>query len=145
MNTSIVKSLGLLVVSVIIFPSIAWANVEGNNTPEVEQPYEAAPTAPATLPIETVSNKPVELEKISTVNHIKQAVSTVKQLKKNDGNEKKGGLPTDSNLRLAIILGIIGVACLITETLIGGGIFGLAGAILIVVGLVFLILWAVNQ
>lgn len=143
MKMSILKSVGLLLVSAILFPTISNANVEGNMTPSMDATVEAAPVAAAPASVEV---KSTVVEKVSTIKSIKEVVSTVKAIKKNESVEKKGGLPSDSNLRLAIILGIIGIACLLLEALIGlGGVFWIIGSILLVVALVFLILWAVNQ
>jgi hypothetical protein len=142
---SILKSVGLLLVSAILFPTIANANVEGNTTPFMDVTVEVAPIAVAPAPA-SVEVKPTVVEKVSTIKAVKEVVSTVKAIKKNESVEKKGGLPSDSNLRLAIILGLIGIACLLLEALIGlGGVFWIIGSILLIVALVFLILWAVNQ
>ena len=66
------------------------------------------------------------------------------QFKKQDASAARGGL--DSNLRSAILFGLVGLILLAFSGLSGvGGLFAVLGAISIIVGLVFLVLWLLDQ
>ncbi|RZL07036.1 MAG: hypothetical protein EOO62_17760 [Hymenobacter sp.] len=63
------------------------------------------------------------------------------QLKQRDASAARGGL--DGNLRSAILFGLIGLLLLILGSV--ANIFAVLGAISLVVGIVFLVLWLLDQ
>ncbi|RZK10438.1 MAG: hypothetical protein EOO56_29245 [Hymenobacter sp.] len=66
------------------------------------------------------------------------------QPKKQDASAARGGL--DSNLRSAILFGLVGLILLAFSGISGiGGVFAVLGSIAIIVGLVFLVLWLLDQ
>jgi Flp pilus assembly protein TadB len=67
--------------------------------------------------------------------------SQAPQLKQRDASAARGGL--DSNLRSAILFGLVGLIVLLFASV--NGIFGVIGTILLIIGLVFLVLWVLDQ
>ncbi len=63
------------------------------------------------------------------------------QLKKQDASAARGGL--DSNLRSAILFGLIGLILLLFSGV--SAVFYIVGTILLIIGLVFLVLWLLDQ
>ena len=63
------------------------------------------------------------------------------QLKKQDASAARGGL--DSNLRSAILFGLIGLILLLFSGV--SSVFYIVGTILLIIGLVFLVLWLLDQ
>jgi hypothetical protein len=63
------------------------------------------------------------------------------QLKQQDARAARGGL--DSNLRSAILFGLVGLIVLLFTGV--SNIFGVVGTILLIIGLVFLVLWLLDQ
>jgi Flp pilus assembly protein TadB len=67
--------------------------------------------------------------------------SRAPQLKQQDASAARGGI--DGNLRSAILFGLIGLIVLLFSGV--NAIFGIVGTILLIVGLVFLVLWVLDQ
>ncbi|TVT40690.1 hypothetical protein FNT36_14595 [Hymenobacter setariae] len=67
--------------------------------------------------------------------------SQAPQLKQRDASAARGGL--DGNLRSAVLFGLIGLIVLLFSGV--NAIFGIVGTILLVIGLVFLVLWLLDQ
>jgi hypothetical protein len=136
--------------AVLVMPFLANANSETNSAPQSDAVVVES-SAPASVVELTNTNVEKKSNPVSNVVQskkqvIKDVVSKIKEVKKSEKADKANGLPSDKNLKFAIIFGIIGVACLLLEAIIGlGGAFWIIGSILLVVALVFLILWAVNQ
>jgi hypothetical protein len=63
------------------------------------------------------------------------------QLKQQDARAARGGL--DGNLRSAILFGLVGLIVLLFAGV--SQIFGIVGTILLIVGLIFLVLWLLDQ
>ena len=63
------------------------------------------------------------------------------QFKQRDASAARGGL--DSNLRSAILFGLIGLIVLLFSGV--SAVFGIVGTILLIIGLVFLVLWVLDQ
>ncbi|RZL03336.1 MAG: hypothetical protein EOO62_21595 [Hymenobacter sp.] len=63
------------------------------------------------------------------------------QLKKQDARAARGGL--DSNLRSAILFGLIGLIVLLFSGV--SNVFAILGTIFLIIGLVFLVLWVLDQ
>lgn len=63
------------------------------------------------------------------------------QFKKHDAAAARGGL--DSNLRSALLFGLIGLILLLFSGV--NAVFYIVGTILLIVGLVFLVLWLLDQ
>lgn len=63
------------------------------------------------------------------------------QLKKQDASAARGGL--DSNLRSAILFGLIGLILVLLSTV--SNIFAILGTVAFVIAVVFLILWLLDQ
>ncbi|MFD1871548.1 hypothetical protein [Hymenobacter bucti] len=67
--------------------------------------------------------------------------SHMPQLKQRDASAARGGL--DGNLRSALLFGLIGIILLLFSGV--SNIFGILGTILLIIGLVFLVLWLLDQ
>lgn len=95
-------------------------------------------TAPPTKPKLNLVQR-LALKKVAK--KLDKVAARMPQLKQREASAARGGL--DGNLRNAILFGAIG---LILE-LLGGiaGIFYVIGTILIVIGLIFLLLWLLDQ
>lgn len=118
-------------------------------------PVVAAPVAVATVPVATAASvasvpatKPaaklnlvqrLALRKITK--KLGKLTAQVPQLKKQDASTARGGL--DSNLRSAILFGLIGLILLLFSGI--SAVFYVVGTILLVIGLVFLVLWLIDQ
>lgn len=135
------KSFTIGMAALLFVPTSIFASVmEGNTAPSVESSEVVAAPAPA-----AVENK-VTLSPSTPVATVKEVVKTIKTVKKSNAVEKTEGLPSDKNLKFAVLFAIIGLACLILAALIdGSGVIWTIGSILLLVALIFLILWAVNQ
>ena len=94
----------------------------------------AAPTTPKPTLVQRLALRKItkKLDKMAT---------QLPQLKKQDASAARGGL--DSNLRSAILFGAIGLILLILGSV--SNIFAVFGAIALVVGVVFLVLWLLDQ
>lgn len=148
MKKSILTFAKAISFAVLAMPFLANANSETNSAPQSDAVVVES-TAPATV----VEAAPAVEKKSNVVKNIvsnkkqeiKEVVKKIKELKKSEKADKANGLPSDSNLKFAILFGIIGLACLILAGVALGNIFWAIGSILLIVALVFLILWAVNQ
>lgn len=67
--------------------------------------------------------------------------SRTPQLKQHDASAARGGL--DGNLRSALLFGLIGIILLLFSGV--SSVFGILGTILLIIGLVFLVLWLLDQ
>jgi len=67
--------------------------------------------------------------------------SQAPQLKQRDASAARGGL--DGNLRSALLFGLIGIILLLFSGV--SSVFGILGTILLIIGLVFLVLWLLDQ
>lgn len=72
---------------------------------------------------------------------IDKLTANAPQLKQRDASAARGGL--DSNLRSAILFGLIGLIVLLFSGV--SAVFGIVGTILLIIGLVFLVLWVLDQ
>lgn len=94
----------------------------------------AAPTAPKPNLVQRLA-----LRKITK--KLDKMASQLPQLKKQDASAARGGL--DSNLRSALLFGLIGIILLLFTGV--SNVFGIVGTILLIIGLVFLVLWLLDQ
>jgi hypothetical protein len=63
------------------------------------------------------------------------------QLKQRDASAARGGI--EGNLRSALLFGLIGIILLLFSGV--SSVFGILGTILLIIGLVFLVLWLLDQ
>lgn len=112
---------------------IAAAEV-ASATPVAAAPAAKAATAPKLNLVQRLALRKVakKLDKLT---------AQAPQLKKRDASAARGGL--DSNLRSAILFGLVGLIVLLFAGV--SWIFGTIGTILLIVGLVFLVLWLLDQ
>lgn len=119
------------------------------------QPAAAAPAPVATMPAAApspVASSPaaqpapklnlvqrLALHKITK--KLDKLTAQVPQLKKHDASAARGGL--DSNLRSAILFGLVGLIVLLFSGV--SNVFAILGTILLIIGLVFLVLWVLDQ
>jgi hypothetical protein len=94
----------------------------------------AAPTAPKPNLVQRLA-----LRKITK--KLDKMASQLPQIKKQDASAARGGL--DSNLRSALLFGLIGIILLLFTGV--SNVFGILGTILLIIGLVFLVLWLLDQ
>jgi F0F1-type ATP synthase assembly protein I len=99
----------------------------------------AAPAAKATTAPKPNLVQRLALRKITK--KIDKLTAQMPQLKKQDASAARGGL--DSNLRSAILFGLVGLIVLLFAGV--SPVFGVVGTILLIVGLVFLVLWLLDQ
>lgn len=115
---------------------------------------EAAPLATAVAPAPAVAAAPqaktASAPKLNLVQRLTlrkitkkldKLASQAPQLKKRDASTARGGL--DGNLRSAILFGLIGLIVLLFSGV--SSVFGIVGTILLIIGLVFLVLWLLDQ
>ena len=110
-------------------------------TSEVPAPV-AAPvaTTPAAKPAPKLNLvQRLALHKITK--KLDKLTAQVPQLKKHNADAARGGL--DSNLRSAILFGLVGLIVLLFSSV--SNIFAIVGTILLIIGLVFLVLWVLDQ
>lgn len=105
----------------------------------------AAPIATTPAPKTAAAAPKLNLVQRMALNKITKKIdkltSQAPQLKKRDASAARGGL--DSNLRSAILFGLVGLIVLLFAGV--SWIFGTIGTILLIVGLVFLVLWLLDQ
>lgn len=102
----------------------------------------AAPvaTAPAAKPAPKFNvMQRLALRKITK--KLDKLTAQLPQLKKQDASAARGGL--DSNLRSAILFGLIGLIVLLFSGV--SNVFAILGTIFLIIGLVFLVLWVLDQ
>jgi Flp pilus assembly protein TadB len=99
----------------------------------------AAPQAKATPAPRLNLAQRLALHKITK--KLDKLASQAPQLKQRDASAARGGL--DSNLRSAILFGLIGLIVLLFSGV--SAVFGIVGTILLIIGLVFLVLWVLDQ
>ena len=100
-------------------------------------PVAVAPAAKPALKLNLVQR--LAIHKITK--KLDKLTAQLPQLKKQDASAARGGL--DSNLRSAILFGAIGLIVLLFSSI--NWVFATVGAILLIVGLVFLVLWLLDQ
>ena len=110
------------------------------STPAAATPaVAAAPAAKATPAPKPNLVQRLALRKITK--KLDKLTAQMPQLKKQDARAARGGL--DSNLRSAILFGLVGLIVLLFAGV--SPVFGVVGTILLIVGLVFLVLWLLDQ
>jgi len=107
--------------------------------PAVASTPAAAPAAKATPAPKPNLVQRLALRKITK--KLDKLTAQMPQLKKQDARAARGGL--DSNLRSAILFGLVGLIVLLFAGV--SPVFGVVGTILLIVGLVFLVLWLLDQ
>jgi F0F1-type ATP synthase assembly protein I len=107
-----------------------------------------APTAPAVAAAPqakaATAPKPNLVQRLALrkiTKKLDKLASQAPQLKQRDASAARGGL--DSNLRSAILFGLVGLIVLLFAGV--SPVFGVVGTILLIVGLVFLVLWLLDQ
>ncbi len=109
---------------------------------------DVAPTSPAMAAAPQAKTAPapklnlaqrLALRKITK--KLDKLASQAPQLKQHDASAARGGL--DGNLRSAILFGLIGLIVLLFSGV--SAVFGIVGTILLIIGLVFLVLWVLDQ
>jgi hypothetical protein len=115
-------------------PAAPIAAEVASATPVAAAPAAKAATAPKLNLVQRLALRKVakKLDKLT---------AQAPQLKKRDASAARGGL--DSNLRSAILFGLVGLIVLLFAGV--SWIFGTIGTILLIVGLVFLVLWLLDQ
>jgi len=105
-----------------------------------------APAAPAVAAAPQATPAPklnlaqrLALRKITK--KLDKLASQAPQLKQRDASAARGGL--DGNLRSALLFGLIGIILLLFSGV--SSVFGIVGTILLIIGLVFLVLWLLDQ
>ncbi|MGI4740421.1 MAG: hypothetical protein ACRYG7_35055 [Janthinobacterium lividum] len=122
--------------------------------PSVASVVPSAPTVAAVAPIAPLAAAPVakraSAPKLNLVQRLALRKVTKKldkltaqlpQLKKQDASAARGGL--DGNLRSALLFGLVGLILLLFSGV--ADIFAILGTILLIIGLVFLVLWLLDQ
>jgi hypothetical protein len=108
-------------------------------------PATAAPTIAAVPPAEAAPAPKLNLVQRLALRKVAKKLdkltAQVPQLKKHDAAAARGGL--DSNLRSALLFGLIGLILLLFSGV--SPAFYIVGTILLIVGLVFLVLWLLDQ
>jgi hypothetical protein len=99
----------------------------------------AAPQAKAAAAPKLNLGQRLALRKITK--KLDKLASQAPQLKQRDASAARGGL--DGNLRSAILFGLIGLIVLLFSGV--SAVFGIVGTILLIIGLVFLVLWVLDQ
>ena len=129
-------------------PAQPAATVAVQPAPAAAQVAPVATTAPAVAAAPQAKASPapklnlaqrLALHKITK--KLDKLASRAPQLKQQDASAARGGI--DGNLRSAILFGLIGLIVLLFSGV--NAIFGIVGTILLIVGLVFLVLWVLDQ
>jgi hypothetical protein len=97
-------------------------------------PQAKAATAPKLTLVQRLA-----LRKISK--KLDKLASQAPQLKQRDASAARGGI--EGNLRSALLFGLIGIILLLFSGV--SSVFGILGTILLIIGLVFLVLWLLDQ
>ncbi|MGI4862548.1 MAG: hypothetical protein ACRYFZ_01400 [Janthinobacterium lividum] len=119
-------------------PAVAAASVPAAAVPtEVAAPVATAPTAKPAPKFNVMQR--LALRKITK--KLDKLTAQLPQLKKQDASAARGGL--DSNLRSAILFGLIGLIVLLFSGV--SNVFAILGTIFLIIGLVFLVLWVLDQ
>lgn len=120
---------------------VATAPVAAQAAPAAAAP-EVAPATPAAKAVTAPKlNQVQRLALRKVAKKLDKLTAQAPQLKKRDASAARGGL--DSNLRSAILFGLVGLIVLLFAGV--SWIFGTIGTILLIVGLVFLVLWLLDQ
>jgi len=111
----------------------------------VAAPAVAAPAVAATPPAPAAKapkpNFGQRLALRTVTKKLDKLTAKLPQLKQQDARAARGGL--DGNLRSAILFGLVGLIVLLFAGV--SQIFGIVGTILLIVGLIFLVLWLLDQ
>lgn len=121
---------------------VAAAPVVAHAAPAATEAAPAVAAAPAAKA--TTAPKPNLVQRLALrkiTKKIDKLTAQMPQLKKQDARAARGGL--DSNLRSAILFGLVGLIVLLFAGV--SPVFGVVGTILLIVGLVFLVLWLLDQ
>lgn len=118
-------------------------------TPSAPTEVAAAPVAPiAAAPVAKSAATPqpklnlvqrLALRKVAK--KLDKLTAKAPQFKQRDASAARGGL--DGNLRSAILFGLVGLIVLLFSGV--SAVFGIVGTILLIIGLVFLVLWLLDQ
>jgi hypothetical protein len=103
-----------------------------------------AAVAPQASAAATPAPKPNLVQRLALrkiTKKLDKLASQMPQLKKQDASAARGGL--DGNLRSALLFGLIGIILLLFSGV--SNVFGILGTILLIIGLVFLVLWLLDQ
>lgn len=104
----------------------------------------AAPQAKAEAPVAAPAPKLNLVQRLAlrkVAKKLDKLTAKAPQFKQRDASAARGGL--DSNLRSAILFGLIGLIVLLFSGV--SAVFGIVGTILLIIGLVFLVLWVLDQ
>jgi hypothetical protein len=104
----------------------------------------AAPQAKTAAPIAAPAPKLNLVQRLAlrkVAKKLDKLTAKAPQFKQRDASAARGGL--DSNLRSAILFGLIGLIILLFSGV--SAVFGIVGTILLIIGLVFLVLWVLDQ
>jgi hypothetical protein len=113
-------------------------------------PVASAPAAAASVAATAPQAKAATAPKLNLVQRLAlrkvtkkldKLASRMPQLKQHDASAARGGL--DGNLRSALLFGLIGIILLLFAGV--SNVFGILGTILLIIGLVFLVLWLLDQ
>lgn len=134
--------------AVVSAPALATPSVAA--TEPAAQPAPPVPAMAPVIPRAAASVAKAAAPKLNLVQRLALRKVTKKldkltaqlpQLKKRDASAARGGL--DGNLRSALLFGLVGLILLLFSGV--SGVFTVVGTILLIIGLVFLVLWLLDQ